>query len=94
MLRRGDEECTSEKPVEPDLFDDPAKESPTFEGSPSGAGDGVVKTNKAKNSESAETEVVNGEQEPVEEEKPKKPSAFSRMGKWIRETAGKLVEES
>lgn len=94
MLRRGDEECTSEKPAEPDLFDENAKGTPVFEGNTPGDGDGIVKTNKNKAVDATETiDTDVEEQETDEEEKPKKPSAFSRMGKWLRETAGKLVEE-
>lgn len=94
MLRRGDEECTSEKPVEPDLFDENTKGNPVFEGNTPGDGDGTVKTNKNKAVDATETTDTDvEEQDSVEDEKPKKPSALSRMGKWFREAAGKLVEE-
>ena len=94
MLRRGDEECTSEKPVEPGLFDENTKESPVFEGSISGDGDGTVKTNLNKPSDSADNDISPDDQQPLsEEKKSKRPSAFSRMGRWFREAAGKLVEE-
>ncbi len=96
MLRRGDDECTSEKPVEPDLFDK-TKEDPSFEGTAPGDGDGIVKTKNGKAVEHTDNDVVieeNIEEEEVQEEpKPRKPNAFSRMGRWIREAAGKLVEE-
>ncbi|MCR4994005.1 MAG: cell division protein FtsA [Bacteroidales bacterium] len=95
MLRRGDEECTSEKPMEPDLFDK-TKEDPTFQGVASGDGDGIVKNNKTKLTEPADgdnEETPAAETKPQEDSKPKKPNMFSRMGNWFRETAGKLVEE-
>ena len=94
MLRRGDEECTSEKPAEPDLFDENAKGTPVFEGNTPGDGDGIVKTNKNKNAEASDADAVTEDQLPEEEEKkPKRPNAFTRMGKWLSEKAKVLVEE-
>lgn len=96
MLRRGDEECTSEKPMEPDLFDENAKDSPNFEGNTPGAGDGTVKSNKNKPVDTPDTDIVTEEPDSIEEEKEKKtkrPNAFSRMGKWLSEKAKVLVEE-
>lgn len=98
MLRRGDEECTSEKPLEPDLFGT-EKGEPTFEGNTPGDGDGIVK-NKEKEKKMAEsidtdTTVVEetAKDEKEEEAKPKKPNVWSRFVKKFSETAGKLVEE-
>lgn len=93
MLRRGEEECTSERPAEPDLFD-PAKEEPTFMGVNPGNNEGVVKEQKVE--EPIVDEPAEPAAEPQEEEKPKKPkgpNTFERMGKWFKNLADTLVEE-
>ena len=68
MLRRGDEECTSEKPAEPDLFDENAKGTPVFEGNTPGDGDGIVKTNKNKAVDATETTDTDVEEQETDEE--------------------------
>lgn len=91
MLRRGEEECTSERPAEPGLFD-PAKEEPTFTGiAPSGTGEGVVKDQKVEEVQAIPTTDEKEEKTP----KPTKkgPSKFSRVGKWFKDLANDLVEE-
>ena len=92
MLRRGEEECTSERPAEPGLFD-PTKEEPTFMASTSSAtGEGVVKEQKVE--EVITEPTFNEEEERQPEEKSKKgPNAFKRMGKWFKDLADTLVEE-
>jgi len=91
MLRRGDQECTSEKPTEPDLFDNPDNL-----GGPAGtdtttspAGEGVFRPDDKPTPEPQPEQTPEPEPEP-EPEKPKKPSMFKKIGKWITE----LVEEN
>ncbi|MBO4801855.1 MAG: cell division protein FtsA [Bacteroidaceae bacterium] len=100
MLRRGDQECTSEKPAEPDLFDENnVQATAAFNQTPSApaAGEGVVRpVNTTETAEAAtppeteetpETPETPKNQEPT---KPKEPSVFKKIGKWITE----LVEEN
>lgn len=93
MLRRGDQECTSEMPAEPGLFDQPQNEQPA---APKGNvnGDGVV--NKTDPTTPPATVDTPAEQpdEPQPEDKPKKPSAFSRLGRWFKEVTTTIVEEN
>lgn len=98
MLRRGEEDCTDEKPVEPDLFDDKQKEDPTFVGTPSGNGDGVVKGGKMPAGETSQ-QGADGVAEAQldtdsDDDQPKKPNAWKRFWKNLTDTAGKLVEEN
>lgn len=97
MLRRGEEECTDEKPAEPDLFEGKQKEDPTFEGTPSVGGDGVVKGNKTTEPEAAATtpdNVASPEVEKITEPAaPKKPNAFKRFWQSMIDRAGTLVNE-
>lgn len=91
MLRRGDDECTSERPAEPDLFEG-KREEPSFLGpqSPS-SGEGVVMdTPKTEEPEAQQEEDSKQEEEP---QKPKKPSVFKRFGKWMQNVTETLVEE-
>ena len=96
MLRRGEDECTSERPIEPDLFEPAAKEEPTITGISAAKEGGVVMQPKT---EPEETHIPDKEEpketaeEPKKEKKPKGPSAFSRMGKWFKDLAADLVEE-
>lgn len=95
MLRRGEMECTSERPAEPGLFD-PSREEPTFIGNTqAGSGDGVIKENKIEEPviETAEPEVqVEGEEEETQK-KEKGPSKASKISKWFKKFAETLVEE-
>ncbi len=96
MLRRGEEDCTDEKPIEPDLFDDKQKEDPIFVGTPSENGDGVVKGG-AKTSAGEGSQADDGVAEATLEtakDEPKKPSAWKRFWKNITDAAGTLVEEN
>jgi len=95
MLRRGEEQCTDEKPAEPDLFDDKQKEDPTFEGTPSGNGDGVVKGPKAATTDAA-SDVAEAELQPEAEAKPekvKKPGWGKKFWNRLTGIAESLVEE-
>ncbi len=91
MLRRGDEECTSERPIEPGLFD-PSREEPTIPTSTIKE-EGVVMQPKPEQPE--EVPVIEDQiEEPKEEKKKEKgPGAFSRMSKWFKDLATDLVEE-
>lgn len=100
LLKRGDEECTSERPSELDLFDSKERETPTFEEKTPVDGDGSVKTYRSHTSDTTEdgsqSSMEDGqptEEEQAPEPKPKRPSALARVGRWFREAAGKLVEE-
>ena len=96
MLRRGEEECTNEKPFEPDLFEK-QKEEPTFPGTPSGNGDGVVKGSKPQDSENGSDENADPTTKADEEKEvdhPKKPNAFKRFWNRLTDVAGTLVEEN
>ena len=97
MLRRGEEDCTDEKPVEPDLFTDKQKEDPTFVGTPSENGDGVVKGNKGQTGEASQQnadDVAEATLESDVKDEPKKPSAWKRFIRKITDAAGSLVEEN
>lgn len=97
MLRRADQECTSEKPAEPDLFDDPNNQDETTvtDSTSSPAGEGVIRPDDKPEPQPevalppVQTEEESGE-EPQEPSKPKSPSLFKKIGKWITE----LVEEN
>ncbi len=102
ILRRGDQECTSEKPAEPDLFDDPVNQTDTVAGTetaPASNGEGVIMPDNKPEPQpevavpSAQTEEGSGEMaqpETQEPPKPKGPSVFKRIGKWFTD----LVEEN
>ena len=92
MLRRGEEECTSERPAEPDLFED-KREEPTFTGiqGPT-SGEGVVK-DVPKVEEPAPDLEPEQDEEPEKPKKPKGPSVFKRFGKWMQNVTETLVEE-
>lgn len=100
MLRRGEVECTSEKPEAPDLF----SQGPADEGSATSTitqnqkGEGVVKqqppveeqpTAQQTPDQPSEPESEKSEEQPKQ---PKRPSAFSRFMEKIRNTAAILVE--
>ncbi|MBR0272780.1 MAG: cell division protein FtsA [Bacteroidaceae bacterium] len=99
MLRRGDDECTSERPIEPDLFEPSIKEEPTITGLSAAKEGGVVMQPKAETEEIPVAPEPPAEQpkeqpeQPKKEPKPKGPGAFSRMGKWFKDLAADLVEE-
>lgn len=99
MLRRGDDECTSERPIQPDLFEPGGKEEPTITGLSAAKEGGVVMQNKAGTEEIPAAEKQPTEtpeekpEEPKKPSKPKGPGAFSRMGKWFKDLAADLVEE-
>ncbi len=94
MLRRGEEECTRERPVEPGLFD-PTKEDPTFTGmNNSGNGSGVVLEPKQEEGPAdGKEEVAETPTEEVEVPKKKEPNAFIRICKKLKDFADGLVEE-
>ena len=98
MLRRGDEECTSERPAEPGLFDT-TKEEPTPTGTSTLREGGVV-MQQQKQDQPEEVLDEDKKDDKKEEKKEKgspkdnkKPNAFSRMGKWFKDLATDLVEE-
>jgi cell division protein FtsA len=92
MLRRGDEACTTERPIEPGLFD-PTREEPVIPIT-STKEEGVVMQPKPEQPE--ETTPPEQPEEP-QPEKPKKekkgPGAFSKVGAWFKNLANDLVEE-
>lgn len=92
MLRRGEEECTSERPAEPDLFAD-KREEITFTGQQgASSGEGVVKDAPKVEEPEPELEPAQDE-EPEQPKKPKGPSVFKRFGKWVQNVTETLVEE-
>ena len=95
MLRRGDQECTSEKPIEPDLFETQPDKDPVFTGQTGPASnEGVVRQQGTKADDPVkepEAETTQ-EAEATPDPQPKKPGAFSRFGKNLRDWANKLVE--
>lgn len=93
LLKRGEEECTSERPAELDLFDSKGREEPTFSEKTPVDGDGSVKSYRTHSDEQSDTPSEETTESDEKESKPKRPSAFSRVGKWFRDAAGKLVEE-
>lgn len=99
MLRRGDDECTSERPIQPDLFEPAGKEEPTITGLSAAKEGGVVMQPKVEPEEIPAADEQPAEkpeekpEEPKKEPKPKGPGAFSRMGKWFKDLAADLVEE-
>ena len=99
MLRRGDDECTSERPIQPDLFEPAGKEEPTITGLSAAKEGGVVMQPKVEHEEIPAADEQPAEkpeekpEEPKKEPKPKGPGAFSRMGKWFKDLAADLVEE-
>ena len=91
MLRRGDAECTSEKPAERDLFtQNEADDTAAAAVATSQKGEGVVKP--APTADDTQTAVTEQEPEPEAPEKPEQPSALSRFGKYLRKIANTLVE--
>lgn len=98
MLRRGDVECTSEKPLEPDLFEDPKQaENTTPTPATTPTGEGIVNTREAEEPAPAAdvptAETV--EEKPEEEQKPaepKSPGAFAKFSRWLRDKATELVD--
>lgn len=96
MLRRGDQECTSERHEPTDLFDQPEEEDPipTRPAEPS-AGTGVVRETKPAEVETEPEPEPEPEQEPELEPgpKPKKPGAFKRFWGRVSDALEGLVEE-
>ena len=94
MLRRGDQECTSEKPNEPELFDEQPDKEPEFTGQNGPASsEGVVRQGgKADEGTGHDETSEAAPAEPQPDPQPKKPSAFSRLGRTLKDWANKLVE--
>lgn len=99
MLRRGDQECTSERHEPTDLFDQVAEEDPTpAKPTEPSAGTGVVREAKPTAEPEAEpaadtaTEPA-AEPEPEKPKEPKKPGAFKRFFKKVSDALEGLVEE-
>lgn len=90
MLRRGDDECTDEKPVEPDLFEGKQKEDPTFVGNTPAGGDGTVRTPRSGEADTPDTPEPADPEPPKE---PKKPSAWGRFWRGVKEAAEGLVDD-
>ena len=91
MLRRGDQECTSEMPREPELFDSRQQTEIPSAGKGALNGEGVV-TNKPDQAPVEQTEETADQQE--EEQIEKKPGAFKRLGQWLKEATKNIVEEN
>ena len=92
MLRRGDEACTSERPIEPGLFD-PAREEPVIPIT-STKEEGVVMQPKPEQPEETTPPEQPEEAQPEKPKKEKKgPGAFSKVGAWFKNLANDLVEE-
>ena len=94
MLRRGDQECTSERHEPTDLFDQAAEEdiAPAKPAEPS-AGTGVVRETKPAEPEAEPVAEPEAEPEPQPEPKPKKPGAFKRFWGRVSDALEGLVEE-
>lgn len=94
MLRRGDQECTSERHEPTDLFDQAAEEdiAPAKPAEPS-AGTGVVRETKPAEPEAEPIAEPETEPEPQPEPKPKKPGAFKRFWGRVSDALEGLVEE-
>lgn len=96
MLRRGDVECTSEKPLEPGLFDEVENGMNGGVVNSGQKSDGVVKQQRANEEpvvDNTEVETEPDDSEEQEVTKPaRRPSAFSRFGNWLKETASVLVD--
>ena len=90
MLRRGDQECTSEKPVEPDLFPSAERNDGPTQPAASPAGQGVVGRNESKTPES---EGETGTKEPEDIKEPKGPSKLSKFLQKLKQVTEGLVEE-
>lgn len=90
MLRRGEDECTDEKPVEPDLFEGKQKEDPTFVGNTPSGGDGTVRTPHTGDAENAENADSIDSEEP---KTPKKPGAWGRFWRSLKDVAEGLVDD-
>lgn len=106
MLRKGDQECTSEKPVEPELFQEPIVEVPQTPAQPTTikTGEGVVTPPVAEVKPEPETSTpepesasepestTKGTTEPATE-KVKKPGAFKRLWNSFTRITETIVEE-
>ena len=98
MLRRGDQECTSERHEPTDLFDQVVDDEPTpAKSTEPSAGTGVVREAKPATEPEAEatTEPVAeaAEAEPEKPKEPKKPGALKRFFKKVSDALEGLVEE-
>ena len=97
MLRRGDQECTSEKPLEPDLFDTDSRPEENTGNTSNGStqtGEGVVIKGQPKDGDAGTSKEKTVEQEQVPETpKPKEPNFFQRLGRKFTDWANVLVEE-
>lgn len=102
MLRRGDQECTSERHTPADLFDQQTEnDAPVGKPSEPAAGQGVVRDPKpAANDAEADTSATDEAgipETPLEPEKPqepKKPGAFKRLFKKVSDALEGLVEDN
>ena len=95
MLRRGDQECTSEKPAEPDLFDNENRDTDNAAANAAAnrqAGEGVVNKEQPKDEETKTGEEAH--EQTATPPQPQKPGFFKRMGKRFSDLAAKLVDES
>lgn len=97
MLRRGDVTCTSEKPLERDLF----TETPDAPAEPheQGAASGVVINTTQRTSEGTNAQTpteqpttTTGEEEEKKPEQPSKPNGFSKLMGKLRRFATTIVE--
>lgn len=98
MLRRSEQECTSERHEPTDLFDQlPEEPAVATSNSTSATGKGVVQTDtKPAEAETVQESVEEPEPtpEPQPEPKPKKPSSFRRFINRVSEALEGLVEDN
>ena len=98
MLRRGDIACTSEKPLEPGLFDHQDDEAETAASTAEGTkADGGVITSRPSDDASASTTTeaaasVIEESDDEEPKKPKGPGMFTRFSERFKRFASILVD--
>ncbi len=97
MLLRGDQECTSEQPAEPDLFHESPDTAPVFTGQHSQTSNGVVREQPKPETpaDKEEEPVEEKDAEEAVEQKEKRPGFFSRMGRMGRslgDWANRLVD--
>lgn len=97
MLRRGEEECTSEMPSEPELDFEGRQHSattPPTKGTVNG--EGVVNKPEQNAPEQQPDDVPEAvaDDQPDDQPREHKPSALKKFGKWIKHVAQTVVEEN
>jgi hypothetical protein len=95
MLRRSEQECTSERHEPSDLFDQlPEEPVVSSSNTTSATGKGVVQTDTKPTEVEQTQEPEEEEHEPMPEPKPKKPGSFRRFFNRVSEALEGLVEDN